>query len=197
MKKIFKIKKEKGFVILIAIVVSSLLVSLGMFIANIAYKELTLSTSAKASQRAFFIADSVIECALRHDFRDNGFVINEQDYANKGYDTSSSQIKMLCNNKLFSPDVITANPAANAVAGAIPAHYGDATSVYYISFADDTDGDSVISDQEARSQNSPYAKLEVIKNDIGGTDDKTTLRAYGHNKYLGAGLVERAIEVTY
>jgi hypothetical protein len=58
------IKKEKGFVILIAIVISSLLVSLGMFIANIAYKELILSTSAKDSQKAFFVADSVMECAL-------------------------------------------------------------------------------------------------------------------------------------
>lgn len=190
-------RKEKGFVILIAIVVSSLLVSLGMFIANIAHKELILSISAKASQRAFFIADSVVECALRFDFRDSGFVINEQDYTNRGSDVDSSQVKMKCNNYLFSPDIIDTEPAATAVAGSVPDHFGRATSIYYISYAEDTDSDSVISDAEARTQNAPYAKLEVIKEDIGGADDKTILRAYGHNKYLGTGLVERAIEVTY
>lgn len=189
-----KKNKKNGFVILIAIVVSSLLVSLGVFIANIAYKELVLSTSAKDSQKAFFIADSVIECALRYDFRDSGFVVNEQDYADRGYDVSSSQVKILCNDYLFSPDSISTTAATGT---GVSAYFGNSFSVYYISYAKDTDSDGIVSDQETLTQNAPYAKLEVIKEDIGGINDKTILRAYGHNKYLGSGLVERALEVTY
>ncbi len=87
-------RKEKGFVILIAIVISGLLVSIGMFIANVAYKELLLSTSAKASQKAFFVADSVMECAMRHDIRKAGFWVTDSDSQSRDF---------ICNNMTFQP----------------------------------------------------------------------------------------------
>jgi len=60
---------KKGFVILIAVVVSSLLLSLGAFIANIAVKEIQLSSSGRESQAAFYAADAALECALYQDLR--------------------------------------------------------------------------------------------------------------------------------
>lgn len=63
----FTKQKNNGFVILFAILVSSiiLLISMGMF--NIIQKELVLSSYARESQRAFYAADSALECALYAD----------------------------------------------------------------------------------------------------------------------------------
>ena len=60
---------KEGFVILIAVLISSLLISLGAFIANIAVKELALSVSGRDSQLAFYAADAAIECALYQDLQ--------------------------------------------------------------------------------------------------------------------------------
>lgn len=79
MKTILKNKQKKGFVILIAVLVSSLMISLGAFIANIAVKELTLSSSGRDSQTAFYAADSALECALYQDIRVQSFSASSSD----------------------------------------------------------------------------------------------------------------------
>ncbi|MDE2399614.1 MAG: hypothetical protein KGL67_01205 [Patescibacteria group bacterium] len=66
-KIIRKIKKEDGFMILFAVTVSAILLSIALGIANIAFKELKFNTSVKASNDAFFSADTGIECALIND----------------------------------------------------------------------------------------------------------------------------------
>jgi len=59
-----KIKENKGFVILFAVLISSmiLLVSVGIF--KSIQNEVILSSTARESQRAFYAADSALECAL-------------------------------------------------------------------------------------------------------------------------------------
>ncbi len=59
---------QKGFALLFAIIASSVLLSIGLGIWNIAFKELVLSSFGRESQVAFYVADSAIECALYHDF---------------------------------------------------------------------------------------------------------------------------------
>ena len=190
--------KKQGFVILIAIVVSALLVSMGIFISNIAYKELLLSTSTKSSQQAFYVADSVMECALKEDIRGTIF-------DNAPNRSRSDSIDFKCNNKTFvgvntggSPKTeygCSYNPLNTCYSG---------TFVYYISFADDSDNNGRISQQEIEADvDAPYAKVVFIKEKIGevGTPpspttpwDDTTIKVYGHNRYSGAGVVERALE---
>lgn len=63
----------RGFTLLIAVLVSGILLALGLAIFNIASKELTLSSSGRESQFAFYAADSGIECALYWDYRENAF----------------------------------------------------------------------------------------------------------------------------
>ncbi len=63
-----KQKKEEGFVILIAVLLSSLFLLLGSAIFMISIRELALSFGAKESQYAFYAADSGIECAVYWDF---------------------------------------------------------------------------------------------------------------------------------
>lgn len=54
----------QGFTLFIAMIVTGLVLAIGFSIGNIVLKELTLSSSGKQSQIAFYAADSIAECAL-------------------------------------------------------------------------------------------------------------------------------------
>ena len=58
---------QRGFTLLIAIILSSVTLSVGLALADIAYKQVVLSSTAKQSQTAFYHADSALECALYYD----------------------------------------------------------------------------------------------------------------------------------
>ena len=60
---------QKGFAILYAVLVASLLLAIGLAIFNLTIKELLLSSSARESQFAFYAADTGDECALYWDWR--------------------------------------------------------------------------------------------------------------------------------
>lgn len=65
---LFKLKKirheNKGVVLLITMVIITMILTLGAGMVNIAAKEITLSSIGKASQEAFYAADTGIECIL-------------------------------------------------------------------------------------------------------------------------------------
>lgn len=66
-------RPQRGFTLLIAIILSSVTLALGMALLDIAYKQIVLATSAKQSQYAFYNADSALECALYWDQQQNAF----------------------------------------------------------------------------------------------------------------------------
>ena len=75
-KKTGKIRRrasQRGFTLLLAALVSSIVLALGTSIFQIAQKELTLSSIGRDSQFAFYTADTAAECALFWDFRYNYF----------------------------------------------------------------------------------------------------------------------------
>ncbi|MFA6524293.1 MAG: hypothetical protein WC264_02890 [Candidatus Paceibacterota bacterium] len=65
--KIKKIQKNKAFVILFAVMLSSIILAITLGVSNISLKEINFSTSAKNANDAFFAADTGIECALFYD----------------------------------------------------------------------------------------------------------------------------------
>jgi len=74
MKILDKIKeKEKGFVILIAVLLAVIFGLIGASIFSISIKELALSSGGKESQYAFYAADSGMECAFYWDLIQNKF----------------------------------------------------------------------------------------------------------------------------
>jgi hypothetical protein len=75
---IFYCSTKKGFTLLLAVLISSLLLTIGLSIFNIAFKELTLSSSARESVSAFYAADSGAECALFWDIQQNSFENNKE-----------------------------------------------------------------------------------------------------------------------
>ncbi|MBI5457806.1 hypothetical protein HY971_03725 [Candidatus Kaiserbacteria bacterium] len=64
---------ERGFTLLLAALVSSVVLAVGAAIFGIAQKQITLSALGRDSQFAFYAADTAAECALYWDFRCNYF----------------------------------------------------------------------------------------------------------------------------
>lgn len=62
-----KVKKNRGFVMLFAVTISSILLAMAIGVANIALKEVKFGASATDANKAFFAADTGAECALFHD----------------------------------------------------------------------------------------------------------------------------------
>ena len=63
----------RGFTLLIAVVLSSVLVSVGLALLDISYKQVLLASTATQSQYAFYNANSALECALYWDQKNNAF----------------------------------------------------------------------------------------------------------------------------
>ncbi|MBI2611098.1 hypothetical protein HYW60_04190 [Candidatus Kaiserbacteria bacterium] len=64
-----KKKESRGFTLMLAALIASVVLSLGTAIFALAQKELTLSSVGRDSQFAFYAADSGAECALYWDLR--------------------------------------------------------------------------------------------------------------------------------
>src|SRR3989338_4365174 len=79
-----RVKPQKGFTLLISVLIASILLALGFAIYNIVSKEILLSSAGRESQFAFYAADSGIECALYWDVQGNAFA------------TSSSVAEVFC-----------------------------------------------------------------------------------------------------
>ena len=66
-------KNNKGYTLLFAVLVSSIVLSIGISILTISKKEFLLSASARDSTSAFYAADSGLECAAYFDNNGNYF----------------------------------------------------------------------------------------------------------------------------
>lgn len=64
---------HKGFTLLIAVILSSVALSIGLALLDVAYKQVLLASAAKQSQNAFYNADAVLECALYYDQQQDAF----------------------------------------------------------------------------------------------------------------------------
>src|SRR3990167_512175 len=64
---------QRGFTLLLAALVSSIVLAVGAAIFGIAQKQVLLSAIGRDSQFAFYAADTAAECALYWDFRCNYF----------------------------------------------------------------------------------------------------------------------------
>jgi hypothetical protein len=65
--QIISTQKNKGFVIMFSVLISAIILLIASGIFNVTQKEVVLSSYARESQRAFYAADSALECALYAD----------------------------------------------------------------------------------------------------------------------------------
>ncbi|MFT5280955.1 MAG: hypothetical protein ACI9AR_000397 [Flavobacteriaceae bacterium] len=64
MKKISNINHKKGFVILFAVLITSVILAVAIGVSNIALREVGISQIALRSHDAFYVADTAMECVL-------------------------------------------------------------------------------------------------------------------------------------
>ncbi|PIR82624.1 hypothetical protein COU20_01540 [Candidatus Kaiserbacteria bacterium CG10_big_fil_rev_8_21_14_0_10_59_10] len=81
--------QRRGFTILMAMLVSSLVLALGLSIFSIAQKSVALSAIGRDSQFAFYAADTGAECALFWDMRHGAFSAEEEPFADAACDGQS------------------------------------------------------------------------------------------------------------
>lgn len=67
------IKNNRGFALLIAIIFMSVMLSFGLALGSLGYKQQVLASGAIESQYAFYAADAALECALYADQQQNLF----------------------------------------------------------------------------------------------------------------------------
>jgi len=58
---------HKGYTLLFAVLLSSMVLSISVSVLNLARKEIILSSSARESSAAIYIADGAIDCAVAYD----------------------------------------------------------------------------------------------------------------------------------
>lgn len=204
MKKIYT-KQNKGFVIFIAVVVTSILVLISLLVSNISLRQLTFSFAGKNSQIAFVTANSGIECALFWDLN------NSTNPGVSAFATSSSVTAIAqnisCNGQSFTFDAsnnhygtpgsssyesdlnngyLLLEKKADVVSGGTITEYGAATTTFRISYQNQT-------------PSLPYCTDVVVAKwkDAGGNQE-ITIESRGHNPCdSGPKQVERAIRVKY
>ena len=71
------VKNSRGFALLIAVIFMSVMLTFGLALGSLGYKQQVLASSAIASQYAFYVADAALECALYADEQQNAFAYNE------------------------------------------------------------------------------------------------------------------------
>ncbi len=71
------LQTKKGFSILFASLVASLVLAIGLAILRITIKQITLASAGRESQHAFYAADTGTECALYLDYNYGGEVSSD------------------------------------------------------------------------------------------------------------------------
>jgi hypothetical protein len=176
---LFRKNNREGFAMLFAVLTASLLLTIGMAIFSLSFKELAISTAARESQIAFYAADSARECALYWDVKKGAFGV----CLNMGCSSRTIGISnIVCNGKSLSvPNSTTPN----------------STSMTY-NFNDSVSPDASFQYIIDANQNqlSPSSNFSVLKN-YDGTNIVTTITALGHNVGSAGRRVERGISQTY
>lgn len=65
--------KKDGFTLLLAVLIASIILSISVGVSVFIIRELLISSVGRESQKAFFAADSGVECALYWDLKQNSF----------------------------------------------------------------------------------------------------------------------------
>lgn len=73
------VRRKQGIALLITMIFVSVMLSLGLSLASIAYKQSVLTSTAIGSQYAFYAADAALECVLYADQQQGAFAYSSYD----------------------------------------------------------------------------------------------------------------------
>lgn len=164
-----KMGTERGFTLLLAALVASIVLALGSSIFTIAKKQITLSSLGRDSQFAFYAADTIAECALYWDVRFQRFATSS---------ASAAMQAIQCDGVSVTPTLVDSTPSS-------------ATSYFKITiFTKDENGVAQAGNcAEVTLIKSPTAPFTTIHAD-GYSSECNTLTSSGRT-------LQRSIEIVY
>ncbi len=179
----YKLRTQRGFTLLLAALVASIVLALGSSIFTIARKQVTLSSLGRDSQFAFYAADTVAECALYFDVRNvaaTGFI---------GFATSSASAAM---NSLTC-DGVTVTPVLQSATA------DSAITTFRVYNASPLKDGLFMQDEAGNPQSGNCAEVTIRKN---ATAPFTTIHADGYSTpcstiSTNARALQRSIELQY
>lgn len=189
---------HRGMVLVISLLVTAIVLSIGMNLANIAAKQLVLSSFNKESHKAIFMADAALECVLywdnttdHNDPGDNNQYPGRdenRDYFFRKPGTTPSELStetVSCFNNAATgwTGVIRRNDRGNGL--------GNNPNTVDIAFDLQQGTDATL----------PCARVEIHKELVGGVGPSvtTSVKTYGYNTCdtNNPRRVERGLEMTY
>jgi Tfp pilus assembly protein PilX len=168
------LSNKSGFALLFAVLTASLLLTIGLSIFGISFKELTISTAARESQVAFYAADSARECALYWDVKKGDFPA----CLNSGCTqmTAPANVTSLIKCNGASTSFITSTPGNGQIT------YASTGSSPFIKFGTDS----------LNPESDIFLSKTLISQNI-----LTNITALGHNVGSSGNRLERGISQTY
>ena len=161
---------------LFAVLVSSVLLSIGLSIFNITIKELVLSSSGRESQFSFYAADTGAECALYWDFQGVDIFATSSD------DRTPLPSDPSCVDAAGAPQAINIVPTSSDLDSAT------------------TEFSLIIPNTDAQGGSAPYCVDVVVAKESDASGIITTRidsRGYNTCSETDPNRVERALRVVY
>lgn len=176
---------SKGMTLLFASLVVSLLLSVGLAIADIALSQILLSAAAKDSAAAFYAADTGIECALYYENK----IFTEDQPSFFPSTTGDAVSSIICNGNGEDEDGRSTDDVVSADVESTGGSRPTITTTY------------VVNNGSSCDSSKPSFILTIEKREKSGGDDNydTTVRSYGYNDCdpNSPRRVERGLQVTY
>jgi len=165
------VPRETGFAVLFSVLLASFLVTLGISIFTISLKEIQITTSARDSQVAYYIADSARECVLYWDIKQGAFpACLDNSCSNQNTDTINPINPIQCNG----------SPIYLAFSGPIDLTYTASKNDFF--------------QASSTSSSTPISDIKITKTWIPDTQSvRTAIEARGHNTSILGRRVERGI----
>ena len=86
-----KSNTNKGFALLLSVVIAGVLAAVGLVLASITFKQITITTSARSSETAFQISQAALECVRSLRFSEQDAVLNKHDISLSCIDATASE----------------------------------------------------------------------------------------------------------
>ena len=184
-----QVQTNRGFTMLIGVLVASIMLSITLVIFNISLKQITLSTVGRNSQLALYAADTGLECALYWDISENG---------GGQFSPSNSNGQVECAGQTITTNsqVVGAQSGGgdtyinNSTIGGVALDSG--SNVFQLDLEDDTCAIVRITKTTGDPVNAGYGTTVSYK-----TDTKIESRGYNTCDVNNPQRLERGLEVNY
>ncbi len=168
-----KNKNSDGFTLLFTVLITSIVLAIALGISRVSYTELVLSSVSREGARAFYAADTGLECGLFYDINDNAFALSPSAPISCAGDSSNGPV----------------------TEGASPV--SQASTVFNFFFDLPDNACSVVNVyKDWQIDNESYTRVEALGYNRDCDTVQATLTGQG-NTPSDPNLVERALRATY